>query len=735
MNRTSGWAIAGIIGTTVAIAGVGFLGAPTGAQTEALQLEPASQLADDGGPIGGAPQAPQVSDDGWIVVFEHDDGVVVRNREVDTTDVVDAAGRAPALSGDGCIVTYVVPGEPDGATGADPATELWAVDRCIEPAGPLVSEFVGSVAAMPPTLGTGALSADGSVAVWSTGSDVVRYVRSVDGGGIATWTLVDQFDVALDPTSDQTVGPDLAVSAAGLRIAFTADDQVYLWTRDDVAGTAEVVLLSAAANAQPATGTSGSPTISADGTLVAIDSTAPDLVPIAAVAATTPAVVLYDLADATAPIGRVLSDVATVPELAPDGGALLYQRDGVLRLLRSLDDEKGDDSRFAETDDSDLAASVGADIAGLVPVTGARIANAESAGGGNRAVVFDAPARDDLTQDARFHPEQQVWVHAVAVEQPPPPPTTPTTDAPPTTETTAPPDTTTTTAPPTTTGPTTTVPGSFIVPGDGETNPGVPLPGFDTIDGGAVVDNNGFPSTGSSSGSSSGSSGGSSSGSSTGSSGSNTTTSTTTTVQPTVQPDPLEFAPTILDAGRRIATAQVVGGTASVSVASVAITGSDDFTINDDACSGVTVSSGATCSIDVEFAPTTSGTLTAELMVRFSDGSSAVTSLTGTGATTPVLVAMPDVVVAGQVIALRGSGFPAGATVEWIVESSADAGAVVVDEEGSFVETIVVLPRTTAGPHTITIEGQDDLFGDVSAELIVGDRSDRSTAVRGQLGR
>ena len=202
-----------------------------------------------------------------------------------------------------------------------------------------------------------------------------------------------------------------------------------------------------------------------------------------------------------------------------------------------------------------------------------------------------------------------------------------------------------------------------------------------------------------------------------------------------VQPNPLEFAPTIINAGRRIATAQVVGGTASVSVASVAITEGDDFTISNDGCSSATVGNGGTCSIDVAFAPTTAGTLTAQLTVQFSDGSSSVTSLTGVGAPTPVLVAVPDVVVAGQVIALRGSGFPAGATVEWVFDGSADSGNVVVDEQGSFAETIVVLPRTTAGPHTIAVEAQEDLFGDVSAELIVGDRSDRSTAVLGQLGR
>ncbi len=96
---------------------------------------------------------------------------------------------------------------------------------------------------------------------------------------------------------------------------------------------------------------------------------------------------------------------------------------------------------------------------------------------------------------------------------------------------------------------------------------------------------------------------------------------------------------------------------------------------------------------------------------------------------------MPDVVVAGQVIALRGSGFPAGATVEWQFDGVAESGTVTVDEQGSFADTIVVLPRTSAGPHTITVAGQTDLFADVSVELIVGARSERDAAVIGRLGR
>ena len=337
------------------------------------------------------------------------------------------------------------------------------------------------------------MSTDGSVAAWSTGAEVVRYTRAVDGSGGATWTLVDQFDAALEPTPGQTTGPDLAMTADGARIAFTADDQVYLWTNDDP--NPVISLLSAANENVPATGVSGAPSISADGNLVVFQSDATDLPPIAADAsATTPAVVLYDIADPAAPIARLLASSATSPELAPDGRALLYQRDGALRLLRSLDDSLGEDSRFASTDDSDLAASVGADVAALVPATGARIANADSAGIGNRAVAFDAPARTDLTTDVRFHTEAQVWVHAVSVDPPPPPTTTTTTtEAPSTPNTTEPTDTTDST----TTGPTTTVPGNFVVPGEGGTaNPGVPLPGLGTIDGGAVVNNSGFPSTG-----------------------------------------------------------------------------------------------------------------------------------------------------------------------------------------------------------------------------------------------
>ncbi len=68
----------------------------------------------------------------------------------------------------------------------------------------------------------------------------------------------------------------------------------------------------------------------------------------------------------------------------------------------------------------------------------------------------------------------------------------------------------------------------------------------------------------------------------------------------------------------------------------------------------------------------------------------------------------------------------------------ASAEPVIVDADGTFAHVVVVLPQTPTGPISLTVNGQLEVFDEVSAELLVSTRGQASTdaALRGgALGR
>ena len=63
---------------------------------------------------------------------------------------------------------------------------------------------------------------------------------------------------------------------------------------------------------------------------------------------------------------------------------------------------------------------------------------------------------------------------------------------------------------------------------------------------------------------------------------------------------------------------------------------------------------------------------------------------------------------------------------------------MIVDADGNFAHVVVVLPHTPMGPTSLTVNGQLDVFDEVSAELLVSTRGNASTdaALRsGAIGR
>ncbi|HEX5410930.1 MAG TPA: choice-of-anchor D domain-containing protein [Terriglobia bacterium] len=118
----------------------------------------------------------------------------------------------------------------------------------------------------------------------------------------------------------------------------------------------------------------------------------------------------------------------------------------------------------------------------------------------------------------------------------------------------------------------------------------------------------------------------------------------------TVSPTSLTFGSQDLNTTSPAEMVTVKNGTSStVSIGSVAISGSGSGDFADDSC-GTSIAAGATCSISVTFTPITSGVLTATLSITPSSGGTKTVSLSGTGAASsinlsPNPLAFPDTTV------------------------------------------------------------------------------------------
>ena len=105
----------------------------------------------------------------------------------------------------------------------------------------------------------------------------------------------------------------------------------------------------------------------------------------------------------------------------------------------------------------------------------------------------------------------------------------------------------------------------------------------------------------------------------------------------------------------------------------------------------------------------------------------------GLGAPEPTLSVVPDVASSGQVVTVFGSGFPAGAVVDFSWNDGLVARDVPIGDLGGFSEVLVILPNTPGGPVDVHVAGQTDLFADVEASMLVTESSSRrsDTAVLG----
>jgi hypothetical protein len=704
------------VAAAVTVGLIGAYASTTGAQTTSDPIVVELVSVDDKGTSQLLPAdvTQAMSDTGAVVAYEVStpDGrrVWIRDRVGDTSrPVAEIDSAAPGISGNGCVVAYSAPRELGIA--------LTVVDRCATaapaalPVGAVVDVVDGQ--AVPEggvtTPSAPALSFDGSTIVWSTGTEIRRYVRTAPDGALQ---LADAFAPVSD-TPGIVTGADVDVSADGTTIVFVAGPgdvpytpapaNVYVWS--SLTPDIDPEPISTTPSGDPGLSDSSSPTITADGSFVVFESTSLDLAVVGGATPIVPFVVGVDMVAGTA---QILVDDATRPTVSADGNHVVYQRGDAVRVLSS------DATATTDEDIAELAAakpvgrlSISQHGRWLVFATATDLA----------AEPLDPAALLDATQPAESEPTPSVWAADRRSSWPEVVDTTTTT-----TTTTTVPTTPPTTAPTTPTTPTTstgqdvgvqpTVPATTLAPA-----PVVPR----------------FPSTGTSF---------------------PTVTSTvprrtsSTTTSRTFQPpvfeaspfaSPVAFEPTVANAGRRTAPVTLTNATTStLRVSSVTVDGTGGFSLVTDACSGIAIARAASCSVEVQFSPIAVGPAAGSVTFQLDDGTVVTAALSGEGVAAPTLDLVPAVAGAGQTVTVFGTGFPAGSTVELMQPGVAFPEPVIVDADGTFAHVVVVLPQTPTGPTSLTVNGQPDVFGDVSAELLVSTRGRASTdaALRsGAIGR
>jgi WD40-like Beta Propeller Repeat len=179
------------------------------------------------------------------------------------------------------------------------------------------------------------------------------------------------------------------------------------------------------------------------------------------------------------------------------------------------------------------------------------------------------------------------------------------------------------------------------------------------------------------------------------------------------------LSPPVLDLG-----VQAVGGTGlpaaavltntglapvRVSAASIAGASRREFSVVADACDGRTLRRGQACTVSVVFAPSRPGTLTATLQVADSAaGSPRSARLRGVGS--PVAAGRveldPAVGSPGIVTIATGSGFPPGAVVRlrWSFGITPRLGPIVADAGGRFRVQVLVLHGDQTGRRMLIAE-------------------------------
>ena len=763
----SGWTRLGTVG---ALALGGFLVSSSFGVSSGAQSAPPLVI-----PFAGTDTAPDLSDNGNIVVFASTDvegvsTVVVHDRLAETTTPIpgSSGGQYPTVSADGCTVGWSVAATdddqqveptPETSTTASETTPTTTTTTILTTTteAPVEAETAPLPAAetdaallvidrcdpeavafdlIPPNavtdFGPPAMSGDGAVIVASVGSEVLRFDRTVDGyvptASLKPPILVEDRPLAVAAPVDVSEDGSTVVFAAGPDLTTTSGLTVFRWDRVSEVDTVSTVATSA-----------HQPSLSGDGSTVAYAAVADDpasstvtirenkSAPVALGAGTRPVIsrdgnhVIHETDDAlllTSWTGGGSEAFAQVESLTLTGPiAPRASRSAIDRYGRTV---ASDSIAEADADaDADIMLNVlssdagfdsdtyqlGSGVVGTDLATTVTFANNGPASVGVASVAVDgtfAVLEESCTPVVRSGstctievgftvqiPEEALGtvtlVPLLDVAE----------SSPFTTEVMA-----VGQVPPVETLPTTTMPGSST---------GGTTGGSATTGGTSSTTGGGRPSS---------------------TTGGPIVTTTTTTQAPGVvafSPTQFEFAPTIIDSGRRIGLIELVNTTpAKANVVGVRFEPNDTaaFEIVENGCVGQAVPAASRCAITIAYAPSDAGEHSAQLVASLESGTETAATIIGTGTSSPTLTVFPSVATTGQVVTLRGAGFPTGLTVE--VTWSGSTSDVTIDETGGFAIPVLVMPHTRSGPASASVAGQVDQFGDVTTTMLVTVTTGRS---------
>jgi Tol biopolymer transport system component len=165
-------------------------------------------------------------------------------------------------------------------------------------------------------------------------------------------------------------------------------------------------------------------------------------------------------------------------------------------------------------------------------------------------------------------------------------------------------------------------------------------------------------------------------------------------------------------------------GWAPVRLEAATVTGNhaSDFTILADGCADKRLRRAQACTISVGFTPSAKGNRTARLNVPGGFGGSPLTARLRGGGSQAVLELDPPIGNPGIVTVVSGRGFPEGARVElnWSKGITPHLPEIVVDEDGRFRIQVLVFHHDRIGERElIATHAGGPLFADVKAKMNV----------------
>jgi Tol biopolymer transport system component len=161
---------------------------------------------------------------------------------------------------------------------------------------------------------------------------------------------------------------------------------------------------------------------------------------------------------------------------------------------------------------------------------------------------------------------------------------------------------------------------------------------------------------------------------------------------------------------------------APVRIRSVSVEGTNpfDFIVGTDDCSGRTVDAGASCNVEVVFAPTGSGRRTASVVVATTDGAYTTFLVSGDAHYEPKLAASTTTVVAPSQVTIIGAGFApnTAVTLTW-ADGAGRPISVTTDAAGGLLANLVLRPNDRGGNRTVVAQTLDGEVATTDVMVIV----------------